>query len=146
MIDLNKNIFRLPNSITKAASRRVPISEDLKADLMRFDLSEPDNFLFGIYSPYCRRNDKKFVVSPHPLSVNVAGNLWRENVHDILHIYKKMYWFKHKGANDKEDSGMEIKTVQSVFGHSSEKITEIYDTKHEERQFEIARALMPKFV
>lgn len=145
MIDLNKNIFRLPNTITKTVSRRVPISDDLKEDLLKFDLSDPNNYLFGIYSPYCRRNDKKFIVSPHQLSINVAGNLWRENVRDILGIHKKMYWFKHKGANDKEDSGMEIKTVQSVFGHSSEKITEIYATKHEEKQFEIARALMPQF-
>ncbi len=145
MIDLNKNIFRLPNTITKTVSRRVPISDDLKEDLLKFDLSDPNNYLFGIYSPYCRRNDKKFIVSPHQLYINVAGNLWRENVRDILGIHKKMYWFKHKGANDKEDSGMEIKTVQSVFGHSSEKITEIYATKHEEKQFEIARALMPQF-
>lgn len=146
MIDLNKKIFRLPKEITKARKRNVPISEDLKNDLSKFDFSEPNNFLFGIYSPYCRRNDKKFVVSEFPLSINVAGNLWRENVHDILHIYKKMYWFKHKGANDKEEQGMEIKTVQQIFGHSSEKITEIYATKHEEKQFEIARALMPKFI
>ena len=146
MIDLNKKIFRLPKGITKTRKRNVPISEDLKNDLSKFDLSEPENYLFGIYSPYCRRKNKLFIVSPHQLSINVAGNLWRENVRDILGIRKKMYWFKHKGANDKEEQGMEIKTVQQVFGHSSEKITEIYATKHEEKQFEIARALMPQFV
>ena len=145
MIDLDKRIFILPISITKKRGRKVPISEDLKADLLKFDLSEPENYLFGISSPYCRRKNKLFVVSPHQLSINVAGNMWRENVRDILGIHKKMYWFKHKGANDKEENGMELKTVGSIFGHSSEKITEIYATKHEEKQFEIARELMPKF-
>lgn len=145
MIDLNGNIFILPKSITKTRARKVPISNDLKADLLKFDLSGPDNFLFGISSPYCRRKNKLFIVSPYQLSINVAGNLWRENVRDILGIKKKMYWFKHKGANDKEEQGMELKTVGSIFGHSSEKITEIYATKHEEKQFEIARALMPQF-
>jgi integrase len=145
MIDLNKQIFVLPKEITKTKARKVPISYDLKLDLSKLDLSNPDNFLFGIESPYCRRKNKLFVVSPYQLSVNVAGNMWRDNVHKILNINKKMYWFKHKGANDKEEKGMDIQTVQKVFGHSSEKITEIYATKHEEREFEIARKLMPKF-
>lgn len=50
-----------------------------------------------------------------------------------------MYWFKHKGANDKEENGMNLKTIKEVFGHSSEKITEIYATKHQEKEFEKAR-------
>lgn len=145
MIDLEKQIFILPKEITKTKARKVPISFDLKEDLQKIDLSNNDNFLFGIESPYCRRKNKLFVVSPHQLSVNVAGNLWRENVRDILGIHKKMYWFKHKGANDKEENGMKIQTVKEVFGHSNEKITQIYATKHQEREFEIARELMPKF-
>ena len=79
------------------------------------------------------------------MSINVAGNLWRENVKGILKIDKKMYGLKHKGANDKEDNGMNIETVKQIFGHSSEKITQIYATKHQEREFEKARAMMPKF-
>ena len=145
MIDLDKQIFNLPKEITKKKARKVPISEDLKNDLLKLDLSNEDYYLFGIESPYCRRKDKLFVSSPFILSINVAGNLWRDNVHKVLKIYKKMYWFKHKGANDKEDNGMEIKTVKEVFGHSSEKITQIYATKHQEREFETARKLMPKF-
>ncbi|WP_076443728.1 tyrosine-type recombinase/integrase [Chryseobacterium sp. RU37D] len=106
MIDLNKQIFVLPKEITKTKARKVPISYDLK-----LDLSNSDNFLFGIESPYCRRKNKLFVVSPYQLSVNVAGNMWRDNVHKGLKIYKKMYWIKHKGANDKEENGMKIQTV-----------------------------------
>ncbi|ROH94314.1 hypothetical protein EGI15_07430 [Chryseobacterium cucumeris] len=65
--------------------------------------------------------------------------MWTQNAHDILKINKKMYWFKHKGANDKEENGMNLKTIKEVFGHSSEKITEIYATKHQEKEFEKAR-------
>ncbi|WNI34727.1 site-specific integrase [Chryseobacterium sp. SG20098] len=145
MIDLNKQIFILPKEITKTKARKVPFSYDLKEDLLKIDLSNSDNFLFGIQSPYCRRKNKLFIVSPYQLSVNVAGNMWRDNVHKILNIHKKMYWFKHKGANDKEGCGMSIPVIATIFGHSKEKTTEIYATKHQEKEFEIARKLMPKF-
>ena len=145
MIDFSKNIFLLPSEITKTKARKVPFSEDLKNDLLGLDLSNPDYYLFGIQSPYCRRKDKLFKTSPYQMSINIAGNLWREHVKGILGINKKMYGLKHKGANDKEDNGMNIETVKQIFGHSSEKITQIYATKHQEREFEKARAMMPKF-
>lgn len=145
MIDFNKNIFLLPSEITKTKARKVPFSEDLKNDLLGLDLSNPNYYLFGIESHYCRRKNKLFKPSPYQMSINVAGNLWRENVKGILRIDKKMYGLKHKGANDKEDNGMNIETVKQIFGHSSEKITQIYATKHQEREFEKARAMMPKF-
>ena len=145
MIDFSKNIFLLPSEITKTKARKVPFSEDLKNDLLGLDLSNPNYYLFGIESHYCRRKNKLFKPSPHQMSINVAGNLWRENVKGILRIDKKMYGLKHKGANDKEDNGMNIETVKQIFGHSSEKITQIYATKHQEREFEKARAMMPKF-
>lgn len=145
MIDFNTNLFVLPKEITKTKARKVPFSNDLKEDLQKLDLSNSDNYLLGSEKPYCGKRRSVFVVSPYPLSVNMAGRVWNENVHDILKIHKKMYWLKHKGANDKENAGMDLKTVGSIFGHSSEKITEIYATKHQEREFEIARELMPKF-
>ena len=145
MIDFNKNIFLLPSEITKTKARKVPFSEDLKNDLLGLDLSNPNYYLFGIESHYCRRKNKLFKPSPYQMSINVAGNLWRDNVKGILRIDKKMYGLKHKGANDKEDNGMNIETVKQIFGHSSEKITQIYATKHQEREFEKARAMMPKF-
>ncbi|MDR2205843.1 MAG: site-specific integrase [Flavobacteriaceae bacterium] len=145
MIDLEKNIFILPKGITKTKGRKVPFSDDLKDDLLKFDLSVPEYFLFGKGGVRYGNLDKDYMPSPRQLSVNFAGNMWRDNVCKILKINKRMYWLKHKGANDKEEMGMSIGTVQKIFGHSSEKITEIYATKHNEREFEIARTLMPKF-
>ena len=146
-VDLeNQEYVVLPKEITKNNKiGRVPITDDLKNDLLSLNIENPDYYIFGIESPYCRRKEKLFLPSPHQISKNVAGNLWRENVRDILGIDKKMYWFKHKGANDKEDVGISLDVVKEIFRHGSEKVTEIYATKHQERVFEKARKMIPDF-
>ncbi|WP_313216518.1 site-specific integrase [Soonwooa sp.] len=146
MVDFKKNLLLLPKEITKNGKiGRVPLTEDLKSDLASLDMSNPDFYIFGIESPYCRRKEKLFLPSAHQISKNVAGNIWRDNVHSILNIYKKMYWFKHKGANDKEDIGMDLDVVKEIFRHSSENVTKIYATKHQDRVFEKARKMIPEF-
>ena len=146
MVDFKKNMLILPKEITKNNKiGRVPITDDLKYDLLSLNMENPEYYIFGIESPYCRRKEKLFLPSPYQMSKNVAGNIWRENVRDILGINKKMYWFKHKGANDKEDVGISLDVVKEIFRHGSEKVTEIYATKHQERIFEKARTMIPEF-
>lgn len=145
MIDIDKKIITLPREASKTKGRRVPISNDLKNELLCFDLSIPDNYLFGVELPHSKCITKKFIPAPYPISKSSMQRMWTQNAHDVLKINKKMYWFKHKGANDKEENGMNLKTIKEVFGHSSEKITEIYATKHQEKEFDKARELMPKF-
>lgn len=146
MVDFKKNILVLPKEITKNNKiGRVPITDDLKYDLLSLNMENPDYYIFGIESPYCRRKEKLFLPSPYQMSKNVAGNIWRENVRDILGINKKMYWFKHKGANDKESVGISLDVVKEIFRHGSENVTKIYATKHQERVFEKARTMIPEF-
>ncbi|WP_288444901.1 site-specific integrase [uncultured Chryseobacterium sp.] len=145
MINLDKKIITLPREASKTKGRRVPISNNLKEELSKFDLSNPEYYLFGVAAPHSKSIDKKFITAPYPISKSSMQRMWTQNAHDILKINKKMYWFKHKGANDKEENGMNLKTIKEVFGHSSEKITEIYATKHQEKEFEKARKLMPNF-
>lgn len=146
MVDFKRNMLILPKEITKNNKiGRVSITDDIKYDLLSLYMENPDYYIFGIESPYCRRKEKLFLPSPYQMSKNVAGNIWRENVRDILGINKKMYWFKHKGANDKEDVGISLDVVKEIFRHGSEKVTEIYATKHQERVFEKARTMIPEF-
>lgn len=146
MVDFKKNMLILPKEITKNNKiGRVPITDDLKYDLLSLNMENPDYYIFGIESPYCRRKEKLFLPSPYQMSKNVAGNIWRENVRDILGINKKMYWFKHKGTNDKEENGMPLNMIQELLRHSGENVTKIYATKHQERVFEKARTMIPEF-
>ena len=146
MVDFKKNMLILPKEITKNSKiGRVPITDDLKYDLLSLNMENPDYYIFGIESPYCRRKEKLFLPSPYQMSKNVAGNIWRENVRDILGINKKMYWFKHKGTNDKEENGMPLNMIQELLRHSGENVTKIYATKHQERVFEKARTMIPEF-
>ncbi len=146
MVDFEKNMIVLPKEITKNDKiGLVPITDDLKEDLLSLGMDNPDYYIFGIESPYCRRKEKLFLPSPYQISKNVAGNIWRDNIHKKLHIYKKMYWFKHKGANDKEANGMPLHIIKELLRHSGENITKIYATKRQERVLEEASALIPKF-
>lgn len=146
MVDFKKNMLILPKEITKNNKiGRVPITDDLKYDLLSLNMDNPDYYIFGIESPYCRRKEKLFLPSPYQISKNVAGNIWRENVRDILGINKKMYWFKHKGTNDKEKNGMPLNVIKELLRHSGEKTTKIYATNHQERVFEKARTMIPEF-
>lgn len=146
MVDFKKNMLILPKEITKNSKiGRVPITDDLKYDLLSLNMENPEYYIFGIESPYCRRKEKLFLPSPYQMSKNVAGNIWRENVRDILGINKKMYWFKHKGTNDKEENGMPLNMIQELLRHSGENVTKIYATKHQERVFEKARTMIPEF-
>ena len=140
------SIESFANGAEKISNASFEIMKNIAVDLdLKKDMENPDYYIFGIESPYCRRKEKLFLPSPYQMSKNVAGNIWRENVRDILGINKKMYWFKHKGANDKEDVGISLDVVKEIFRHGSEKVTEIYATKHQERVFEKARTMIPEF-
>lgn len=146
MVDFERNLLILPKEITKNGKvGRVPITDDMKFDLLSLGMENSEHYIFGIESPFCRRKEKLFLPSKYQLSKNVAGNLWRENVRDILKINKRMYWFKHKGTNDKEENGMPLGMIKELLRHSGEKTTKIYATKHQERVFDEARKLIPAF-
>ncbi len=61
MIDIDKKIITLPREASKTKGRRVPISNDLKNELLCFDLSIPDNYLFGVELPHSKCITKKFI-------------------------------------------------------------------------------------
>lgn len=130
MIRLNgddDDLFILPEEIIKTARKRIiPIPQDLKNDLVKFDLSNPDYYLFGRWKKAGWYTHEDFKPSPMVLGINTGGHVWRLEVIKKLGIQKKMYATKHKKANDSIQDGVSLEAVQKLFGHSTPITTEIY--------------------
>lgn len=120
--DLEFLYFDLPEEITKNDKNSIIlIPEDLKNDLLKFDLSNEGFYIFG----------KNFSPSLTMQPVNNANKLWKKEVKDGLGIQSDMYYLKSKSSNDKLRNGMPKEAVKIINRHSTEEITEIYATEHE---------------
>lgn len=129
MIDTTTWTFHLPEDITKNGKNGVVlIPPDIQSDLQKFDLSNPDYYLFGI-SQNRSKWAEQFIPSPYMMARSTGTRLWKNQVKDQLKIDKDLYSLKHKGANDKLRSGMPFNVVSNILRHSGEKITEIYATQ-----------------
>lgn len=130
MVRLNggdDDLLIMPEELIKTDRKRVvPIPEDLKKDLLKFDLSNPDHYVFGRWKRWGGYNHGDFKPGPEKLAINTASHIWKKEVIDKLGIQKNMYSNKHKKANDSIEDGVSIEAVQKLFGHSSPITTEIY--------------------
>ena len=130
MVQLNggdNDLLVLPEEIIKTARKRIiPVPEDLKKDLLKFDLSNPDHYLFGRWKSHGWYTHDDFKPSPNVLGINSGGHVWRLEVIGKLGIQKKLYATKHKKANDSIQDGVSLEAVQKLFGHSTSITTEIY--------------------
>ncbi|MCT4228729.1 hypothetical protein HZP39_04345 [Elizabethkingia anophelis] len=114
--------FDLPEDVTKNDQNDIVlIPEDLKKDLLVFNLNNPEWYIFG----------KDFSPNEIKQSVNRANKLWKSEVKDKLGIHSDMYYLKSKSSNDKLRNGMTKEAVKIINRHSSDEITEIYATQHE---------------
>ncbi len=133
MIDQEKWYFKLPSSITKNDKESIVlIPDDLKKDLAKLDLSNPEYYLFGIEKTRSRDRDKIFKPSPFQISKNAGNNLWRKEVKIGLGIDSDMYSLKKKNNNDKLERGWSIEEVKEVNRHSTIEMTKIYATRYSE--------------
>nr|WP_315026119.1 site-specific integrase [uncultured Chryseobacterium sp.] len=133
MIDQEKWYFKLPGEITKNDKDAIVlIPDDLKVDLQKLDLSNPENFLFGIELQRSRDRNKIFKPSPFPISKNAGNNLWRKEVKIGMNIDSDMYSLKKKNNNDKLSRGWSIEEVKEVNRHSKIEMTKIYATRYSE--------------
>lgn len=134
MVDIKNALFVLDEEITKNDKpRRVPIPNDLLKDLKKFDLSNPEWYLFGEnYKPGFQKR-----------GMNSSSNYWKTHVIGWLGINKKQYAGKHKGADDKLRNGVPLQAVQKVFGHSKPTTTEIYGRIMEDIMFDEVRKKTP---
>lgn len=140
-INIEHKIIRISSEDAKDNSYRyVPIFEPVLSMLKKLDLSNKDYFLIGRPKPYGCRFFKNEYFCPNPYSIkrDTATRKWKEYIIDGLGINVKCYSFKHKGANDKLKAGMDLKTISEIFGHSDEKMTEIYANHINSIRFEDA--------
>ncbi len=131
MINTDHWYFNLPPEITKNGKNGIVlIPEDLKADLMQLDLSNPEWYLFGIQKVRSRSRKGIFTPSPNKVSINAANNLWRKEVKQNLNIPCDMYSLKYKSSNDKRKNGIPLEIVKEINRQSTTDITKIYATEN----------------
>lgn len=127
MVNLEDEWIQLNEYITKTDdNRKVLIPKDLKNDLSKFDLSNPEAYLFGKFGIRYTNYEKDFQPSMNQLGINRANKIWKEEVIDHLKIDKKMYSHKHQKACHTILDGGSLEAVQRAFGHSRKITTEIY--------------------
>ncbi len=127
MVNLDEEWIQLNEDITKTDdNRKILIPKDLKNDLLKFDFSDPEAFLFGKFGVRYLNYEKDFKPSRNQLGINRANKIWKEEVIDFLKIDKKMYSNKHQKANHTILDGGSLEAVQRAFGHSKKITTEIY--------------------
>lgn len=80
-----------------------------------------------------------FKPNRYHIKADTPNKQWKKLIKDGLGIDKSLYSAKHKGADDKLEAGMDLKTICDVFGHSDTKMTERYARKAKLDRFESAR-------
>ena len=125
MIDVENEVFRLTEDITKTDDNRViPITQDLMSDLLKFNLKNKSWFLFGKSDSFSKA--LSFLPAKYQIGKNASNNLWREEVIIKLGINKKQYSHKHQKASHTIQDGGSLEAIQRAFGHSNKITTEIY--------------------
>ncbi|MGU3376824.1 tyrosine-type recombinase/integrase [Chryseobacterium sp. M5A1_1a] len=141
---LDKGLIRITSETSKSNKNRiVPILGAIADNIAKFDLSNHNHFLFGknTKNRVPKLSEAIFCPNQYPIKRNYPTYLWRNIVIKEMEIDKKLYSLKHKGANDKLKSGLDLKTVSTIFGHSSEKMTEIYANYINEIRLEDAKKI-----
>ena len=107
-----------------------------------------DLYLFGTPRLQGGHLDRSDMFSPNTYKIkrDTVTKYWKKYVKDELGIDKKMYSLKHKAANDMMFDGVDLETIQTIFGHSKIKTTEIYANQINKIRFEKARKAERKFV
>lgn len=136
MINLERNEFNLPATITKnKTARTVPINKHLKEYFIDINFSKfpKDYYLFGSFkSPGIGKKKKEnklipdFLPGPTLVIRKTASMRWDELVKVGLGIKMNLYAMKHYGADKKILAGMNMDSLRELYGHSSKLMTEKY--------------------
>lgn len=119
-ISLVKREIRVRAEVAKSNRERIiPITDDMLAILLKRDINNLDKgwYLFS---------NNKFAPGPEPFWPTAGARWWRKYVQGDLGIDAKLYGLKHSGADAKLLAGIDTRTLKSLYGHSSEQMTEKY--------------------
>lgn len=99
--------------------RIIPITDDMLAMLIGRDINSLPRgwYLFS---------RDKFLPGPKPYGSSAGRRWWKKYVQGILGIDAKLYGLKHTGGDAKLLAGIDTRTLKSLYGHSSEQMTEKY--------------------
>ncbi len=121
--------------------RKVPMIGNVYDLLITCKGLDEDFYVFGTWVPNGGRHSQKnwFAPNPYKLKQDTPNRQWKKLIKDGLGIDKNLYSGKHKGADDKLEAGMDLKTICSIFGHSETAMTERYAHSMSERRLEEAK-------
>lgn len=118
--------------------RKVPMVGNVYALLQNYKGLDDDLFVFGTWvsNGGCHSQKNWFKPNKFKLKRDTPNRQWKKLIKDGLGINKNLYSGKHKGADDKLNAGMNIKTICSIFGHSETSMTERYTHSLTEKRLE----------
>lgn len=119
-ISLVKREIVVRAEISKTNRERfIPITDDMLSILLRRDINNLNKkwYLFS---------KNKFAPGPYRFWPTAGARWWRKYVQRDLGIDAKLYGLKHTGADAKLLAGIDTRTLKSLYGHSSEQMTERY--------------------
>lgn len=99
--------------------RIIPITDDMLAILIKRNINK-------LEPGWCLFSNNKFAPGPDPFWPTAGARYWRKYVQAGLGIDAKLYGLKHSGADAKLLAGIDTRTLKSLYGHSSEQMTEKY--------------------
>jgi len=119
-INLLKREIVVRADIAKNNKERViPITDDMLEILIKRNVValSKDWYLFSNF---------QFAPGPEPFWPTAGARYWRKYVQRDLGVDAKLYGLKHTGADAKLLAGIDTRTLKSLYGHSSEQMTEKY--------------------
>lgn len=132
------------NTKTKTI-RHIPLNNHLIAIVNEMKLHEcpPEFFVFG--DPYKAEGKKRTTghvylkenfLTPCATESNraMAAKAWVKIVKEKLSVSKHMYALKHTGADDKILAGMDLETLQGLYGHANKQMSAHYAKQLREMQ------------
>lgn len=146
-LDFERKLIHLEADETKSKKdRSVPMLGNV-FELLKYCKNEnPDHFVFGTWVPNGGRHSQRNWFSPNQYSIkeDTPNRQWKKLIKEGLGINKSLYSGKHKGADDKREAGIPIKTICEIFGHSETEMTERYMHSLKLERFEEARKVKSK--
>lgn len=128
-LDFTNKMILLKGEDTKSKKfREVPMLGNMYDLLLPYKDENPEYYLFGTPSKKGGWMSRNGWFKPNPFKIrdDSPTKEWKRIIKDGLGLNINLYSGKHKGADDKREAGMSIKTICEIFGHSESKMTERY--------------------
>ncbi len=124
--------------VTKSKKRRYAmIDDEFKVIIEEAGILDypKDHFMFS---------ENGFLPGTEPIPINRPTKLWKRYVKEEMGIDKTMYALKHTAGDELLKETGDLGLVRQFYGHTSERITEIYTTQEQQVAFEKIKKMRRK--